>query len=123
MLVACFLKRLIYIINNNKTQSVNCCYDVNLHDTWPQIREKLDNKENWNKPQTVNYHDDMGLKQKETRLLFFCFGVLPVKCREMFILKFFFIDVSPGNRRQTSSENRAQGGKPTLSESSKKYNS
>ena len=34
-----------------------------------------------------------------------------------------FIDVSPGNRRQASSENRTQGGKPTLSESSKKYNS
>ena len=34
-----------------------------------------------------------------------------------------FIDVSPGNRRQVSSENRTQGGKPTLSESSKKYNS
>ena len=34
-----------------------------------------------------------------------------------------FIDVSPGNRRQASSENRTQGGKPTLSESSKKYSS
>ena len=38
------------------------------------------------------------------------------------ILK-FFIDISPGNRRQASSENRTQGGKPTLSENSKKYNS
>ena len=27
-----------------------------------------------------------------------------------------FIDVSPGNRRQASSENRTQGGKPTLSD-------
>ena len=26
-----------------------------------------------------------------------------------------FVDVSPGNRRQASSENRTQGGKPTLS--------
>ena len=55
-------------------------------------------------------------------MCFLCFGVLPVKCREMFILQ-FFIDVSPANRRQASSENRTQGGKPTLCESSKKYNS
>ena len=30
-----------------------------------------------------------------------------------------YFDVSPGNGRQASSENRTQGGKPTLSESSK----
>ena len=34
-----------------------------------------------------------------------------------------YFDVSPGNGRQASSENRTQGGKPTLSESSKKYSS
>ena len=39
-----------------------------------------------------------------------CVGVLSVKCREMFIFK-FFIDVLPGNRCQASSENRTQGGK------------
>ena len=52
---------------------------------------------------------------------FLCFGVLPVKYRDVYSQ--IFIDVSPGNRRQASSENRTQGGKPTLSESSKKYNS
>ena len=34
-----------------------------------------------------------------------------------------YFDVSPGNGRQASSENRTQGRKPTLSESSKKYSS
>ena len=36
------------------------------------------------------------------------------------ILK-FFIDVSPGNRCQASSENRTQGTKPTLSESETRH--
>ena len=34
-----------------------------------------------------------------------------------------YFDVSPGNGRQALSENRTQGGKSTLSESSKKYSS
>ena len=57
-----------------------------------------------------------------TSKAFSLFCVLPVKMQRD-VYSQIFIDVSPGNRRQASSENRTQGGKPTLSESSKKYSS
>ena len=51
----------------------------------------------------------MFLQKKKTELSLFC--VLPVNYKEMYVYSQIYFDVSPGNGRQASSENRTQGGK------------